>query len=143
MSYARGMGWRRRSLPTIDISPSDSDVEIVSDASRAPVLHNWVPSAGPPKGDGPSMAAFPLTRATAERKFWSGSRDAHAELDIDVDVPAGVPRRGLGRSIFSKLLFLLIGAVVLTLIACEISIAFKLPWLDPRPALLHVKQIAA
>jgi hypothetical protein len=78
-------GDRRRSLPTIDISPNDSDVEIVS--------------GGPP------------------------------------------PRRR-GRSILSKVLFLAIFSVALTLLACEISIAFKVPWLDPRPWLLSLWRFA-
>ena len=65
------------------------------------------------------MAAFPLTRTTGEPS----------------------PRRR-GRSVLSKVLFLAIFSIALTLLACEISIAFKVPWLDPRPALLSFWRLA-
>jgi hypothetical protein len=131
---------RRHSFPTIDVSPADSDVEIVSDAKPVP-LH--------PKGDGPSMAAFPLTRTTGERKFWSGASqgadlEAPASEDDEDDdlVAAGVPRRTwTARGVISKLLFAMIGLVVLALLACEISIAYKVPWLDPRPALASAERV--
>ena len=42
----------------------------------------------------------------------------------------------------SKVLFLAIFSVALTLLACEISIAFKVPWLDPRPALVNLQRFA-
>jgi hypothetical protein len=103
-------GDRRRSLPTIDISPNDSDVEIVPGQNAGPVIGNT---------DGPSMAAFPLTRTTG----------------------APPPRRR-GRSILSKVVFLAVFSVALTLLACEISIAFKVPWLDPRPALVSLQRFA-
>jgi hypothetical protein len=127
------MGWRRRSLPTIDISPNDSDVEIVPQPKAAPAIRDK---------DGPSMAAFPLTTTTGERKFWSStpdSRDPNAEVSPSSRPP---PRRRRGRSFLAKLLFLAIFAVALTLLACEISISFKLPWLDPRPVLSTVKRLA-
>lgn len=74
--------------------------------------------------DGPSMAAFPLTRP----------------LSVPPEDPPEPRRRT--RSVLSKLLFLVIFSVMLTLLACEISIAFKVPWLDPRPALAHVQRFA-
>src|SRR5258708_30832365 len=106
-------GGRRRSLPTIDISPNDSDVEILSSQKPIP------PSR---RTDGPSMAAFPLTRTSGESN--------------------PPPRRPRGRSFLSKVLFLAIFSVALTLLACEISIAFKVPWLDPRPALMNLQRFA-
>jgi hypothetical protein len=131
---------RQRSFPTIDVSPSDSDIEIVTNRSPMPPVP---PPVSKKKGDGPSMAAFLLTRTTAERKFWSRSEETRTNLENDVEDPELPRPRRTGRSFFSKLLFSTIALAVLTLIACEISIAFKVPWLDPRPALSNVKRVAA
>ena len=126
-------GSRRRSLPTIDISPSDSDVEIVPVPKPGPI---------PGKSDGPSMAAFLLTKPTAERKLWSSESQA-GEVEVDVDLADGLPApRRRARSMLSKLIFLGIISVVLTLVACEVSIAFKVPWLDPRPTLVTLQRAA-
>ena len=126
-------GGGRRSFPTIDISPNDSDVDIVSAPKPPPVARNT---------DGPSMVAFPLTKTTAERKFWSGAPAAtESEVEVDLAESPPLPRRR-ARSILSKVLFLAIFSVALTLLACEVSIAFKIPWLDPRPALVGVKRFA-
>jgi hypothetical protein len=127
---------RQRSLPTIDVSPSDSDVEIVSNRVE-PLVHR----VRRPKGDGPSMAPFQLTRPTSERKFFSGGEVA-IDVEPEVEVLDAPPRRRSARSIFSMLLFFVIVAAVLTLAACEISIAFKIPWLDPRPVLFKIAQFA-
>jgi hypothetical protein len=127
-------GGRRRSLPTIDISPSDSDVEIVSEQKPGPALGNT---------DGPSMAAFPLTRPSSKHEVWSGPPGESGELDIEIDeAESPPPRPPRGRSILSKVIFLAIFSVALTLLACEISIAFKVPWLDPRPVLVNVQRFA-
>jgi hypothetical protein len=123
------MRWRR-SLPTIDVSPGDSDVEILSAPKPSPAP---VPEVRRPKGEGKSMAAFPLTRLTAERKFWTGGDKSPEQ--VEVGEVFEVPRKRPIRAIFSKILFLAIASVVLTLVACEVSIAFKVPWLDPRPML--------
>jgi hypothetical protein len=131
----RPMG-RQRSLPTIDVSPSDSDVEIVS--NRVEPLVNRVRR---PQGDGPSMAPFQLTRPTSERKFFTGGESA-PDVEPEVDLLEAPPRRRSARSILSMLLFFVIVAAVLTLAACEISIAFKIPWLDPRPALFKIAHLA-
>jgi len=68
------------------------------------------------------MAAFPLTRTSGESNL--------------------PPRRPRARSFLSKVIFLAIFSVALTLLACEISIAFKVPWLDPRPALVNLQRFA-
>jgi len=126
-------GGGRRSFPTIDVSPNDSDVDIVSAPKPPPVARST---------DGPSMVAFPLTKPTAERKFWSGA-PAASESEVEVDLVESLPPpRRRARSILSKVIFLAIFSVALTLLACEVSIAFKIPWLDPRPTLVGIKRFA-
>ena len=122
------MGGRRR-FPTMDVSPSDSDVHIVP----APE-----PPARSHEGDAPSMVAFPLTRPRAEQKFWTDEGNAAADDEEGAPVVDALPRRRTGRSILAKLLFTTIVLAVLTLVACEVSIAYRVPWLDPRPMLAKV-----
>jgi hypothetical protein len=134
--YTERMG-RQRSFPTIDVSPSDSDVEILSNKVQ-PLVH----PIRRPKGDGPSMAPFQLTRTTDERKFFSGGEPVVRDVEPDVEILDTPRRRRTVRSILSLLLFLTIVVSVLTLAACEASIAFKIPWLDPRPTLYKVTHVA-
>jgi hypothetical protein len=48
-------------------------------------------------------------------------------------------RRSLLWSFMTRLLFFLLFSVVMTLLAYEISVVFRLPWLDPRPLLAKIK----
>jgi hypothetical protein len=84
------------------------------------------------------MVAFPLTRTKAEQKFWTDEGNTAADDEEGAPVVDALPRRRTGRSIFAKLLFTTIVLAVLTLFACEVSIAYRVPWLDPRPLLANV-----
>ena len=97
---------------------------VTARANLAPI------SVSPASQPGPAISVSPAP-ASSEHPFWD-TPPAYSMPPADLVSQRPLPKPSRARALLTKLVFMLILCAVAMLLCYEISVAYHLPWLDPR-----------